>query len=179
MCWNRLERAGKGINWLDYAFIFPKFQRFYLPLFLYIIFQSSALICSSLVLDFIHHRHYPSNPWQLYPTIPSTIYPLYSPWKKFHFILWVVFILDLNSKYNITSRQPGSAQALELKDDPWDFPIVLIQNVLEWGGILYQMSSSTWVSSRHSRKCVTLLKFKKTSWAHIFGQFFLKNFKLP
>ena len=114
MCWNRLERAGKGINWLDYAFIFPKFQRFYLPLFLYIIFQSSALICSSLVLDFIHHRHYPSNPWQLYPTIPSTIYPLYSPWKKFHFILWVVFILDLNSKYNITSRQPGSAQAFEI-----------------------------------------------------------------
>ena len=56
--WNRLQWAGIGRIWLEYtgiawkrleyAFICPKLNLCYFPLFLNIIFQNSALICSAL-----------------------------------------------------------------------------------------------------------------------------------
>ena len=46
--WNCLELAGIGRIWLEYAEIGLTYW-LYLPLFLYIIFQSLALICSALV----------------------------------------------------------------------------------------------------------------------------------
>ena len=52
MGWNRriwLEYAEIGLNSLEYFFIFSIFDWFYPPIFLYIIFQSLALICSALV----------------------------------------------------------------------------------------------------------------------------------
>ena len=67
------------------------------------ILQTFPILSFRDILDFIHHRHYQINTWQLSPTLFSII-PCYPSLKKCHLIIWLMFMGDFTRKDYITSQ---------------------------------------------------------------------------